>query len=61
MPVMIVAEECEGCGTCISMCPNNAIVYVEEDDHIIAEIVSENCVECGECIEFCLRGAIKQI
>ena len=61
MPIIIVEEECEGCGTCITMCSNNAIVYVEKDDHTIAQIVSDNCVECGECIEYCLRDAIKEV
>lgn len=61
MPIIIVEEECEGCGTCIPMCPNNAIVYIERDDHTIAQILPENCVECGECMEYCLREAIREV
>jgi len=60
MPVIIVEEECEGCGTCIPMCPNSSIVYKEINDRTVAEIVEDECVECGECIEYCLREAIKE-
>lgn len=61
MPIIINKEECEGCGTCVSICPNSAIVLEEVDESIIAEVVSELCDECGECIEFCLRGLIKKV
>ena len=61
MPVIIDLEECQGCGTCIPMCPNSAIVYKEEDGTTLAEIVPEECEECGECIEYCLREAIKEV
>lgn len=61
MAVTIEKEECEGCGTCMSVCSNSAIVLVELDGAIVAEVVSELCEECGECIEFCLRGAIKEV
>jgi len=60
MPIVIDKEECQGCGTCVTICPNSAIVLKEVDESIIAEIIPELCDECGECIEFCLRGAIKQ-
>ena len=45
----------------MSVCSNSAIVLVELDGAIVAEVVSELCEECGECIEFCLRGAIKEV
>ena len=61
MPIIINKGECEGCGTCVSICPNSAIVLEEVDESIIAEVVSELCDECGECIEFCLRGLIKKV
>jgi ferredoxin len=60
MPIIINKEECEGCGTCASVCPKSAIVLKEVDGSIIAEVDSELCDECGECIEFCLREAIKK-
>jgi len=60
MPIVIDKEECQGCGTCVTICPNSAIVLKEVDESIIAEIIPELCDECCECIEFCLRGAIKQ-
>jgi len=60
MPVIINKEECEGCGTCTSICPKSAIVLKEVDGAIIAEVVPELCDDCGECIEFCLREAIKK-
>ncbi len=61
MSVMINKGECEGCGTCLAICPNSAIVLKEVEGSIIAEIVNELCDECGECIEFCLRGAINKV
>lgn len=62
MPVVINEEECEGCGTCLSVCPNSAIVLKDGGgSSVIAEVVPELCQDCGECVEFCLRGAIKEV
>lgn len=61
MPVIIDLEECEGCGTCMPVCPNDAIIYKEVNATTLAEIVEDECMECGECIEYCIRGAIKEI
>lgn len=61
MPLIVDLEECEGCGTCIPMCPHSAIVYKEVDGTTLAQILPDECEECGECIEYCLRGAIKEV
>lgn len=60
MAIIINKEECEGCGTCVTICPKSAIILKEVDGSIVAEVVPELCDECRECIEFCLREAIKE-
>lgn len=60
MPVVIVGEECEGCGTCITICAKSAIFLKEAEMRIIAQIDAELCDECGECIGYCARGGIKK-
>jgi len=61
MPIIIKKEECEGCGTCMTMCSKSAISLKESNGELVAEIDPAQCEECGECIEFCLRRAIKKI
>ncbi len=46
-------SECVGCGACIDVCPQGAIVV---DD--IAVIDAGKCVDCGACIDECPSSAI---
>ncbi|MGD9201574.1 MAG: 4Fe-4S binding protein [Chitinispirillia bacterium] len=44
---------CDDCGTCVSVCAENAlrIVYIlKKNDNL--------CTECGKCIQVCPFGAI---
>jgi ferredoxin len=58
MPVTIDKDTCEGCATCMSVCPASAIILVEKGESVVAEVILELCDDCHECIESCLRGAI---
>ena len=48
-----ITEECIGCGTCQSGCPQNAI---EEGSPFI--IIQNHCLHCGRCFEHCPVQAI---
>ena len=46
---------CTGCGTCIALCPNEAIeLIINENKGIyIPKLNDENCKSCGTCYEVC--------
>lgn len=44
---------CDECGTCISVCPADAIVL---GDHIA--ISEEKCVACCNCVNICPFGCL---
>ena len=43
-------ELCTGCGSCVSMCPAEAITGERHKPHTISE---ERCVGCGRCVQVC--------
>lgn len=45
---------CKACGTCIKVCPGNAIQIIDEK----ATIDPEKCLLCGCCVEVCPFSAI---
>ena len=49
----IIAENCVACGSCVDVCPHEAIVV---DD--IAVIDAAKCANCGACIDECSSDAI---
>ena len=51
--VSVKADDCVGCGACVDVCPEAAIVV---DD--IAVIDAKLCVDCGACIDECPADAI---
>jgi electron transfer flavoprotein alpha subunit len=53
MPIVINAEICTGCESCISSCPYDAIEMREE-----TAFINEYCQFCNVCMEVCPEGAI---
>jgi Fe-S-cluster-containing hydrogenase component 2 len=53
-PVVNKAE-CTGCGTCIYMCPMEAIELVDG----VAQIYNDNCSNCQACVAECPVDAIR--
>ncbi len=49
-------ELCSGCKTCNSLCPYNAISFLEDKN--VAEINDILCKGCGVCVAACPAGAI---
>lgn len=47
-------DKCEGCGMCVSLCPNNAI----RPAGISFKIDADECVDCGFCADNCTAQAI---
>lgn len=52
----IVGEECIGCETCVTVCPQRAINMTGGR----ALIHQQNCLHCGNCFENCPVQAIKR-
>lgn len=57
MSVIVEQEECRGCGSCIDVCPTQALVKPEAKIKI--EIIADRCLECGECISECPNDALR--
>ena len=53
---MVNKEKCIGCGTCVDVCPVNAITLNDEGK---AQIDQEKCIKCGTCEAVCPVMAIE--
>lgn len=53
MAVKVIDEKCIGCGTCVEVCPFDAI---EMKDNIA--VIGDKCTACGACVEQCPVEAI---
>ncbi len=49
---------CLGYGSCIDVCPVDAIDYDEEG---LVWVDKDKCIACGKCIDVCPTGVIKMI
>ena len=57
MAVEIIQDNCTGCGSCVEVCPVEAITLVDG----IATVNEDDCSECGACEAECPNDAIKLI
>jgi ferredoxin len=60
MPV-VHADDCSGCGKCVSVCPVEAVVMTNPIDpknrkRKIAKVDEERCLGCGLCVRACSKG-----
>jgi ferredoxin len=55
--IVIDGTRCTGCGVCLSLCPQEAIVLEAER----AEMRHELCIGCGICISACPERAIQDV
>jgi ferredoxin len=56
MAVKIDANACVGCGTCVSVCPQEALSLDPKTKK--AKVDGKKCVECLVCIDECPSSAI---
>lgn len=52
----VISDECTKCGSCVPVCPVEAI---EEGDPKYV-IDGEKCVDCGQCADECPVSAISE-
>ena len=52
---MVDPKKCIGCGTCVNMCPVEAISF-DKDGR--AQINQDICIKCGTCEAVCPVNAI---
>lgn len=51
---VVKSDLCTGCGTCVALCPSNAIELNRNNDGSYEpHIKSENCKSCGSCFRVC--------
>lgn len=53
---MVNKSKCIGCGTCVQLCPVNAISFDSDGKAVINEDI---CIKCGTCEVSCPVSAIK--
>lgn len=59
---MINPDKCTGCGKCIEICPQNAIVRCEHAKmRRCLELVEKYCIGCLKCLKNCPHFAIEAI
>lgn len=46
---------CDHCGTCVSVCPRDAIVLYERD----IQLLEDRCDRCGRCRVVCPVRAVE--
>jgi len=51
----VVSLGCKGCGTCIQVCPTNALIT---NGGKVVRVDMEKCTLCMECIRACSNKAL---
>ena len=55
----VITAKCERCGSCVEVCPVEAIHFVDDDAEWPTYYISpEECIDCGACEAECEQEAI---
>lgn len=54
--IAVVGRECVACGSCVNVCPRNAICI---HHGVTARVDSESCIGCGKCAKICPAAIIR--
>jgi NAD-dependent dihydropyrimidine dehydrogenase PreA subunit len=55
MPAVVDQEKCDGCGTCQTNCPTDAIAL----ENGKAQVKPDDCIDCNLCEGNCEQKAIE--
>ena len=53
--IKVQIDECDGCGECADICPNEVLKIVDGKVVLMAE---EDCAGCESCVEACPKDNI---
>lgn len=56
--VVVDPALCSGCGTCVEICPYEALSVELEGIEQISRVDHDHCMGCGDCVTACPNGAI---
>lgn len=51
----VIEKDCTGCGSCVAVCPTEAITMNEDN---IAVVNEDLCIGCGSCVGVCPTEAM---
>lgn len=54
---MVDLEKCDGCESCVDVCPTDSITIVDGK----ACIDPEECIECEACVDACPNDALTMV
>lgn len=51
-------QTCSGCGICTITCRYNAIDFIKDGEHRVADVNQDLCEKCGACVAACPSGSM---
>ena len=55
MPAKVNLDECTGCGDCVTACPVEGVVTLENEKAVVQQ---DECIECNACVDECSSAAM---
>jgi NAD-dependent dihydropyrimidine dehydrogenase PreA subunit len=55
MAVKVNVDKCTGCGSCVEVCPCDAL---KVQDNKKVKVSEDDCSDCGACVDTCPEGAL---
>jgi ferredoxin len=54
MPVFVDVDKCDGCESCMDVCPTESITILDG----VAHVDPEECIDCEACVDECPNDAL---